>query len=75
MVTVSDASIIDAMRFLWERMKLVVEPTGALAVAALLDRRVDAAGRRIGVVISGGNADINQVALWFAASKNDVSGR
>ena len=54
-VTVSDAEIVDAMRFLFERMKLVVEPSGACAFAALLAGRVPVEGRRIGVVLSGGN--------------------
>ena len=58
MVTVSDDAILRAMRFLLERMKLVVEPTGALAVAALLESVVSAPGRRIGVTISGGNVDL-----------------
>jgi threonine dehydratase len=52
-VTVSDAEIVDAMAFLFDRMKLVVEPSGAVGVAALLNGRVQ--GTRIGVVISGGN--------------------
>ena len=52
-VTVSDAEIVDAMTFLFDRMKLVVEPSGAVGVAALLNGRVR--GTRIGVVISGGN--------------------
>ena len=54
-VTVSDAEIVEAMRFLFERSKLVVEPSGASAFAALLAGRVDAQGERVGVVLSGGN--------------------
>ena len=57
MVTVSEAAIREAMRFLWERMKLVVEPTGALAWAALFDDVVAGDEQRIGVTISGGNVD------------------
>ncbi len=64
MVAVSDEAVISAMGFLYERMKLVVEPTGALAVAALLDGTVPPADR-IGVVISGGNADLAMVGEWF----------
>jgi len=52
-VTVTDAEIVDAMAFLFDRMKLVVEPSGAVGIAALLNGRVQ--GARIGVVISGGN--------------------
>jgi threonine dehydratase len=54
-VTVSDAELVDAMTFLFERLKLVVEPSGAAGVAALLAGRIDVAGRNVGVVLSGGN--------------------
>jgi threonine dehydratase len=54
-VTVTDAQIVEAMRFLFERMKLVVEPSGACAFAALLAGRLDVQGQRVGVVLSGGN--------------------
>lgn len=65
MVTVSEAAIRDAMFFLWQRMKIVVEPTGALAAAALLDGVVPGNERRIGVVISGGNVDFERAAELF----------
>jgi threonine dehydratase len=58
MVTVADTDLIDAMRFVWERMKLVVEPTGVLGLAAALCGRVDVAGKRVGVILSGGNVDL-----------------
>jgi threo-3-hydroxy-L-aspartate ammonia-lyase len=54
---VTDAEIVAAMSFLFERMKLVVEPSGATAVAALLARRWDVSDKRVGVVLSGGNVD------------------
>jgi threonine dehydratase len=54
-VTVTDAQIVEAMRFLFERMKLVVEPSGASAFAALLAGTLAVEGRRVGVVLSGGN--------------------
>jgi threonine dehydratase len=54
-VTVSDAEIVDAMRFLFERSKTVAEPSGACAFAALLAGKVDGAGLRVGVTITGGN--------------------
>lgn len=59
MATVSEEAILLAMRFLWERMKLVVEPTGALAAAALLSGAVDTPGQRVGILISGGNVDLD----------------
>ena len=65
-VTVDDAQVGRAMRFVWERMKLVVEPTGALALAALLSGRVRAPGERVGVIVSGGNVDLAQALGWFA---------
>ena len=52
---VADAEIVEAMAFLFDRLKLVAEPSGASAVAALLSGRVDAAGKRVGVIVSGGN--------------------
>ena len=54
-VTVTDDEIVEAMRFLFERMKLVVEPSGACAFAALLAGKLDVQGQRVGVVLSGGN--------------------
>jgi threo-3-hydroxy-L-aspartate ammonia-lyase len=60
-VTVSDAQLGAQMRFFAERMKIVVEPTGCLAAAAVLNRVVDVRGARVGVVVSGGNVDIAQL--------------
>jgi threonine dehydratase len=65
-VTVSDAELVEAMRFLWERMKLVVEPTGALATAGVLSGRVDVRDRRVGIILSGGNVDLKAMAQLFA---------
>jgi threonine dehydratase len=58
-VTVSDDEIRDAMRFLFERMKLVTEPSGASALAALMTGKVDSRGKRVGVTISGGNIGLD----------------
>lgn len=65
MVTVSEDAIKRTMYFLWERMKIVVEPTGVLAAAALLEGVVTAPGARVGVVISGGNVDLQQAGKFF----------
>ncbi|MBV8257225.1 MAG: pyridoxal-phosphate dependent enzyme [Actinobacteria bacterium] len=65
-VTVSDAEIVDAMAFLFDRMKLVVEPSGAVGIAALLTRRIDARDRTVGVVISGGNVGAARFAELIA---------
>jgi threonine dehydratase len=65
-VTVTDDQLIEAMRFAAARMKMVVEPTGALAMAAAMQGVVDVRGKRVGVVISGGNVDIAQLARYLA---------
>ena len=64
MVTVSDAELVRAMLYLWERMKTVVEPTGALGAAGLLERGLPVAGKRVGVVLSGGNVDLKLLARF-----------
>jgi threonine dehydratase len=60
MLTVTDEELKRAMFYLWERMKIVVEPTGALAFAALYTRKLQPKGR-VGVVLSGGNVDLAQI--------------
>jgi threonine dehydratase len=64
MCTVSDVELLRTMFYLWERLKIVVEPTGALAAAALLENVVRARGARVGVLVSGGNVDFAQVEEW-----------
>ena len=66
MITVTDDELARAMFFLWERMKIVVEPTGALAFTALFTGKLKAEGMRVGVVLSGGNVDLR----WAAAQMN-----
>lgn len=58
-VAVTEAEIVEAMRFVWERIKIVIEPSAAVAVAPLLSRTLDAGGPRIGVILSGGNVDVD----------------
>ena len=65
-LTVSDEELVEAMRFLWERMKLVVEPTGALATAGVLSGRLDTRGSRVGIILSGGNVDLRAAAKLLA---------
>ena len=67
-VLVSDAQILDAMRFLFDRMKLVVEPSGAATVAALLSGQVELPGKRVGLVISGGNIDVQRFVALLGTS-------
>ena len=65
-VTVSDDELVSAMRFFAERMKLVVEPTGCLAAAAALEARIPLRGKRVGVLVSGGNVDLARYASFLA---------
>jgi len=60
-ICVEEAEIIAAMRFVWERMKLIIEPSSAVPVAALLHRRIDVDGRRVGLILSGGNVDLDHL--------------
>jgi threonine dehydratase len=61
-LTVDDSELLRTMWYLWERLKVVVEPTGALGAAALLEGKLDVRAKRVGVVLSGGNADVKQLA-------------
>jgi threonine dehydratase len=65
-LTVSDDEIRATMRFVFERLKLVLEPSGACALAALLFAKIDLRGKRVGVVLSGGNVDAARYAAILA---------
>lgn len=69
MVTVSDDDLVRTMRFLWERMKIVVEPTGALGLAAAYCGRIAVRGQRVGVILSGGNVDLTAALKLFEAAE------
>jgi threo-3-hydroxy-L-aspartate ammonia-lyase len=71
-VTVTDEQILAAMRFCFERLKLVVEPSGASALAALLAGTVDGRGQRVGVVLSGGNVGVDGFAGLMARAQGSV---
>lgn len=60
-VTVTDAQILRAMRDVWERMKILIEPSAAVPVAALINAKIDVANQRIGVILSGGNIDLDRL--------------
>jgi threonine dehydratase len=68
-ITVSEEEIIDSMQFLWERLKLVVEPSGAVSLAGVLSNQIDLASKRVGVIISGGNIDLTD---FFAGIRKRV---
>ena len=60
-VTVSEESIAKAMRFLWERMKIMAEPSSAVPFAAIMEGKIDVAGQKVGIIISGGNVDLEDL--------------
>lgn len=65
-VTATDAELVKTLRFFAERMKIVVEPTGCLAAAAVLQGALDCKGKRVGIVLSGGNVDLKALAGFLA---------
>ncbi|SFE63769.1 pyridoxal-phosphate dependent enzyme [Sunxiuqinia elliptica] len=60
-VTVSERGIVQAMRMIWERMKIIVEPSSAVALAAILENKVEVKDKKIGVILSGGNVDLDNL--------------
>lgn len=64
-VTVSEAAIVEAMRLVWSRMKIVIEPSCAVPLAALLEGRWEARGQRVGIILTGGNVDLDRLP-WKA---------
>jgi len=70
MLTVNDAELARTMFWIWERMKLVVEPTGALAATALLQQKIKAQGLKVGVILSGGNVDLRWAAAQVIKSQD-----
>jgi threonine dehydratase len=58
-VTVSEEAIVSAMRTIWETMKIIVEPSAAVPYAAIVERKVDIAGKRVGIILTGGNVDLD----------------
>jgi threonine dehydratase len=65
-ITVSDPEIVNAMRLIWERLKIIVEPSCAVPFAAVLKEKSRFAGKRVGIILSGGNVDLERAAKLFA---------
>lgn len=65
-VTVSEGGIVDAMKFVWERAKIIIEPSAAVAVAVLWEKKIDLRGLNVGVILSGGNVDLEKLP-WQSA--------
>ena len=59
--TVSEESIVAAMRMIWERMKIIIEPSSAVPLAAILENKVDVEGKKVGIILSGGNVDLGKL--------------
>ena len=68
-ITVTEKEILDAMQLLWERMKLVVEPSGAVSLAGVLSKQIDLESKRVGTIISGGNIDLTD---FFAKIRKTI---
>jgi len=60
-VTVGEEGIIKAMKMIWERMKIIVEPSSAVPLAAIIEQKVNVRGKRIGIILSGGNVDLDKL--------------
>lgn len=60
-VTVSEEKIVEAMRMIWERMKIIIEPSSAVPLAAILEGKVDIQNKRVGIILSGGNLDLGKL--------------
>lgn len=68
-ITVTDEEIVNAMRIIWERMKIIVEPSCAVPFAAVLKEKSRFAGKRVGIILSGGNVDLERAAKLFSGEK------
>ena len=60
-VTVSEEKIVEAMRMIWERMKIIIEPSSAVPMAAILEGKIDVQNKKVGIILSGGNLDLGKL--------------
>jgi len=70
MVTVSEEEILDSLRYIWQRLKLVVEPSSAVALAPILAGNIDISGKKVGIILSGGNFDPAALPRLFPAQES-----
>jgi threonine dehydratase len=68
-IPVSEKGIVDSMKFVWERAKIVIEPSAAVAVAVLWEKKIDLRGLKVGVILSGGNVDLGNLP-WSLSRSN-----
>ena len=73
-VTVSERGIIDSMKFIWERAKIVIEPSAAVAVGVVWEKKIDLQGLKVGVILSGGNVDLERLP-WQVFPANSMGHR
>jgi threonine dehydratase len=73
-LTVEEKSIIEAMKMIWERMKIIVEPSGAITLAAILENREKFSGKRTALILSGGNVDLEKLP-WTSHSVDRVDAK
>jgi threonine dehydratase len=71
-VTVSEDAIIYAMRTIWERMKIIVEPSAAVPLASILEKKLDVEDKRVGIILSGGNVDLENLPWNTDAPSNMI---
>ena len=60
-MTISEGAIIEAMRHIWERVKIIIEPSAAVAPGALMEKKIDLTGQQTGVILSGGNVGLDRL--------------
>jgi threonine dehydratase len=60
-VTASESAIIEAMKLVWERMKIIIEPSSAVPLATILENKFESRNKKIGIIISGGNVDLTKL--------------
>ena len=72
-LVVSDKEITEAMRLVYERMKIVLEPSAAVPLAALLKHKDIFAGKKTGIILSGGNVDVANLSKWFSMKESIIA--
>ena len=72
--TVSEKEIIDAMRLVWERMKIIIEPSSAVALAVLIDQKEFFRNKKVGIIISGGNVDLEKLPFSPKITNSSLEG-
>ena len=72
-VTVSEEAIVAGMRTIWETMKIIIEPSAAVPYAVIMEGRIDIGGKRVGIILTGGNVDLDALP-WMGGQRSEASG-